>query len=464
MKEKTSQDLFDDIVNNSQENALQENNPQEDNKNMIFDVGISPVYKGRKVLVIAYYFPPMGLSGVQRTLKFVKYFPEYDWKPIVLTTGSTNYYAFDNTLLNEIGDTIIYRTENDPFNLKDKKNNTTIQFPSSLKQKIGRFLLQLLFIPDSRSRWKKYAVKLGEKIIEEHPDIKLIYATAPPFTDFLVAQKLSKKYNIPFVIDYRDLWVDNPQCFFPTPFHKRKHISLEKKVLTNANKIFVITRQMKEKIISRYRFVRHQDINIISHGFDKEDFDNIIPKQKSNKLIFTHSGIFPDDRTPKYFLNAISKFIKANPNAKDKIELRFIGLLTKKNIKLIYKYRLNDIAVMTGYLPHKDAVQQIMSSDVLWLMMTNNIETPGKFFEYIGSKKPLLLMIPDGALKQIGTAYNASFITAPKNVNQIVEKIQNIYLLWEQGKLPIPSDDFVNQFDRKYLTSLLAKEMAFATF
>ena len=420
----------------------------------------------RKVLVIAYYFPPMGLSGVQRTLKFVKYLPEYEWQPIVLTTGITKYYAFDDTLLEELKDTIIYRTEKDPFNTKSKKNktNTTIKFPTPIKQKLGRLLLQSILIPDSRKRWKKYAIELGEKIIAEHPDIKLIYATAPPFTDFIVAKELSKKYNIPFVVDYRDLWADNPQYFFPTPFHKRKHISLEADIQKNMSKAFVITRQMKEKIISRYRFIRHQDICIIPHGFDKEDFNDANVQQNHNKLIITHSGIFPDDRTPKHFLKAVSKFLNSNPSAKNKIELRFIGLLQIKYIKLINKYKLDAITNITGYLPHLEAVKQIMSSDILWLMLNNNIETPGKFFEYIGTKKPLLLMLPDCAIKQIAEDYQASFIAPPKDINKIAEKLQTIYSLWEQRKLPIADDEYIKQFDRKHLTSILAREMAFVSY
>jgi glycosyltransferase involved in cell wall biosynthesis len=440
-------------------------NTATEKKNKTFNVSVlSKTYKTRKVLMIAYYFPPIGLSGVQRTLKFVKYLPKYGWQPIVLTTGITNYYAFDNTLLDEIKDNaIIYRTEKDPFNIKNKQNNDVVEFPSAFKQKLGRLFLQSIFIPDSRSRWKKYALELGEKIIAEHPDIKLIYATAPPFTDFLVAKELSQKHSIPFIIDYRDLWTDNPQYFFPTPFHKRKHRNLEQNILMTASKSIVITRQMKEKIISKYRFVKHQDIAIIPHGFDKEDFglQNI---EKPNKLVITHSGIFPDDRTPKYFLDAVSKFLKSNPNAKNKIELRFIGLLTKQHKKLIHKYQLETNSVITGYLPHKESVKQIMSSDVLWLMLTNNIETPGKFFEYIGSKKPLLIMMHDGALKQISEEYKASFITEPKNINAITENIQNIYSLWEHNKLPKPTDEFIAQFDRKYLASLLAKEMSFADF
>ena len=116
----------------------------------------------RQILMIAYYFPPMGLSGVQRTLKFVKYLPEYNWNPIVLTTGATRYYAFDETLLNDIDENIkIFRTEKDPFNRgKNKKNNKQVKYPSRFKQIIFRILSQSIFIPDSRIRWKSQIIGL----------------------------------------------------------------------------------------------------------------------------------------------------------------------------------------------------------------------------------------------------------------------------------------------------------------
>ena len=98
----------------------------------------------RRVLVMAYYFPPMGLSGVQRTLKFVKYLPEFGWEPMVLTTNSGSYYAYDDTLLDELtSDKIkIFRTDDE----STKQRN----YPSTLVQKIGRFLSGLIRQPDSK--------------------------------------------------------------------------------------------------------------------------------------------------------------------------------------------------------------------------------------------------------------------------------------------------------------------------
>jgi glycosyltransferase involved in cell wall biosynthesis len=421
----------------------------------------------RKVLVVSYYFPPMGLSGVQRTLKFVKYLPNYDWSPIVLTTGATNYFAFDETLLNdtEKSDLIsIYRTEKDPFNFKKSKENKLLQYPSRFKQKLFRMLSQSVFIPDSRIRWKKYAIELGNKIIEENPDIRLIFATAPPFTDFLVAKELSQKHNIPFVVDYRDLWLDNPQYFFPTPYHKRKALSLETSVLKHTSKIFVITRTMKEKILNRYRFLSHSDISIIPHGYDSEDFEpfrNIAPDK--NKLVITHCGLFPDDRTPKYFFKALKKFFEQKPQARSKFEARFVGIMRKNHIKMIANYGLNDVVTVKGYLPHQEAVKHLMESDVLWMMLRNNIETPGRFFEYIGAAKTMLICVPDGSMKQIAEESNSAFITKPEDVDGIVRALSSIYDLWSQNYLPIPDSSFVNQYDRKALTKRLAREISFAS-
>jgi glycosyltransferase involved in cell wall biosynthesis len=417
----------------------------------------------RKVLVVSYYFPPMGLSGVQRTLKFVKYLPEYDWSPIVLTTGATNYFAFDESLLSDTNSDLIsiHRTEKDPFKFSKGNESKTLVYPSRLKQRLFRMLSQSIFIPDSRIRWKKHAVQLGSKIIEENPDINLIFATAPPFTDFLVAQELAAKYDIPFVVDYRDLWADNPQYFFATPFHKSRAIELETNVLRHSRKIFVITRTMKEKLLTRYRFLSHDDISIISHGFDKADFSPYLHlKPNPNKFTITHCGLFPDDRTPKYFLKALVKFFEKKPEARSKFEARFVGIMRKNHIKMINRLKLNDVTKLTGYLPHQEAVKNLMESNVLWMMIRNNLETPGRFFEYIGAGKTLLISAPNGSMKQIAEESNAAFITSPENINEIVQALVAMFDLWKQGFLPVPDDSFIEQFDRNNLTKKLAREIS----
>src|ERR1041385_5466377 len=147
------------------------------------------------VLVIAYYFPPMGLSGVQRTLKFVKYLPQFGWQPTVLTVTPTGYFAQDYTLLEEIHS---HRIEVervgslDPNLLFRKKG--VIKMPSESWRKVLTFVSDTFFIPDNKIGWKRKALKAAEVLFEKKK-FDIIFATAPPFTDFLIGDRKSTRLN-----------------------------------------------------------------------------------------------------------------------------------------------------------------------------------------------------------------------------------------------------------------------------
>ncbi|ROL56873.1 glycosyltransferase [Bacteroidetes/Chlorobi group bacterium ChocPot_Mid] len=414
--------------------------------------------EAKKVLVISYYYPPMGLSGVQRTLKFVKYLPKYNWEPIVLTGSPETFYAYDETLTDEEGlsDIKVYRTDS-----KKSKKKKIKKFPSWFIQKLGRAVLQTIYQPDSKKPWLKKAIKKGEQIISENK-IDVIFATAPPFTDFLVALALSDKFDIPFVIDYRDVWIDNPFHFFATPFHKIYSNNLERKILYRTEKAIVTTRFIKELLLKRHRFISHKDIEIIHQGFDPDDFNIEVPKKDKNKFIITHSGVFQDNRTPKYFLKAVSEFFKNEPDAKKVTELRFIGVMRKKHLRYIKRYKLKENTVTTGYITHKESIKQLLESDVLWLMLNDNVRSPGKLYEYFAAKKPILACLKDGIMKKQVQDSEIGFITEPKDVKAIANEISKLYKLWKTNSLPIPSEEFVNQFDRVKLTANLARVLEMA--
>ncbi|MBE2189527.1 MAG: glycosyltransferase [Desulfobulbaceae bacterium] len=410
----------------------------------------------RNVLVIAYYFPPMGLSGVQRTLKFVKYLPKFGWHPIVLTTGDLDYYAFDETLIDELGEEniTIVRTPS-----KGKPTKTR-NFPNQFIHKLGRMYNDTFFVPDSKIGWKKQAVNTANAIIAEH-EIHAIFATAPPFTDFLIADEISRKHDIPFLADYRDTWVDNPFKYYPTPMHKNKNLKLEHKILSHAQKSFVTTRFAKEVLLRRYRFLSHEDIFILPHGYDPEDFANANhERHDKSKFVITHSGLFQDDRTPKYFLKALSIFLSKNKQAKEATILRFVGLMRPSHLKMATKYKLSDNIELTGYVTHKESIRHILDSDVLWLMMNDTYRSPGKLYEYFGARKPIFINAPTGAMTKIVQDSGAGFVTEPDNVKDIVKKLAELFELWQSGNLPKPNEKFVVAFDRSKITNDLARELS----
>jgi glycosyltransferase involved in cell wall biosynthesis len=419
-----------------------------------------------KVLVIAYYFPPMGLSGVQRTLKFTKYLKNYNWDVTVLTTGATGYFAHDFSMLKEAeesGVKIIRTAGKDINSLLAKKG--TIKMPSEIIRKLYSRISSMLFIPDNKISWSKMALKKGREILREEK-FDVIFVSGPPFSSFETGRKLKREFGIPLVTDYRDLWVGNQFMLYQTPIHKMIHKKFEYRCLKAADKIITINRRLKEEIIKNYKFLSFEDVYIIPHGFDPADFDKPIVSHKTNdKLWIAYSGLFYEFITPKYFLKAFKKLSVERPDIAQNIELHFIGLLRNENRKLIKKLDLQEYVKEYGYIDHNQTIIKIMSSDVLWLMIGRGKNTDtvsgSKLYEYFGTRKPVIASVPEGSARIAAEEYKASFITEPEDIEAIKNTLIKIYELYRKKELPLPDEDFILRHRRDFLTEQLSKQFLF---
>ncbi|MBI5216299.1 MAG: glycosyltransferase [Ignavibacteriae bacterium] len=421
----------------------------------------SEITRKRPVLVIAYYFPPLGLSGVQRTLKFVKYLPQFGYQPTVLTVTPTGYFAQDESLLEELNglDIEIFRVGSLDANRLFKKKGV-VKMPSERMRKFLTFLSDSFFIPDNKIGWKNKALKAAIELHQKHK-FNLVFATAPPFTDFLIGAELRKRFNLPLVIDYRDPWLEYPLKYYPTPLHRWLNYRMEKAVLRLSSRIIVTNRRVKELMIKKYRFLEYNDITILSQGFDPTDFEAVSESASPQKMRITHAGVFYGDRTPKYFLQALKRIFVERPSLKEKIEACFVGVLQDEHTKLIKQLGLESNIITTGYLNHESCIRQIMSSDILWLTVNNDRQSPGKLYEYIGARKPVLACVPDGFIRQTLQETGASIFAKPDNVEEIAQAILKFYQLYEQKKLPKPNEEIVQKYDRVKLTEELSRMFGF---
>lgn len=404
----------------------------------------------------------MGMGGVQRTLKFAKYLKEYDWDPVVLTDSPKKYFAVDESLLEEaITNGIkIERTGED---ITDA-SKIIIKTPNESLRKLRSRTGQFIFIPDNKKFWHKKALKKVDEIWNKYGGFNVIFATAPPYTDFLIGQDIKKKYKVPLVIDYRDAWVDSPVLnFYPTTFHKMSNMRLEKSVLKDANKIITTNRRVKELIISRYGNIEYNDVKIIPHGYDVQDFEKASagPLPKTNKMRITHSGSFYT-RNPKFYLDAIKKFFTKYPELKDKVEFCFIGIMSKDNLTLVKSYDLESSIILLGYINHDECIKYLLTSDVLFLMISRgeneDASMPGKVGEYIGSGKNIIACIPEGVTKKMLEKYNAvKFVD--ENSDELMNTFYEYYELFKKNALPAANEEVVAQYDRKSQTYELAKEL-----
>lgn len=405
----------------------------------------------------------MGMGGVQRTLKFSKYLHKFGWKPFILTDTPKVYFARDSELLSELspGTFELYRTKRSGSkNLMTE--DKTFRMPNERARKFLSALGQTFMIPDTKRWWKNRAIRLGEEIIDTN-NIDLIYATAPPYTDFLIGYELHVKYNIPLVLDYRDLWVDCLNNVYPTPLHRSINTRLERETLSAAAKIICINPRIKEILLEKYATINPESIVVIPQGFDRQDFSKSKNGQtRPPKMRLTYAGSFLYYYTPKYFLEGLSLAFRRHPELKNNIEACFIGHFPDEHLKLIKEYGLEDAVVMTGYLNHCDCITNMMNSDVLWMMINktrvSDMHSTGKLYEYFGTRKPILACVPEGVARETLKEYGAVKLCEPDDPEAIAKSILDFYRLYENNSLPTPDENVVMKYDRESLTCQLADE------
>jgi glycosyltransferase involved in cell wall biosynthesis len=414
----------------------------------------------RRVLVLAYYFPPMGLSGVQRTLKFVKYLPQYNWHPTVLTVDPRGYLARDETLLEDLSGkpvTVVRTAGAGPMRLLAKKG--TVALPAERTRKVLSRVSDALFIPDNKIGWRSTAVAKALALHAETP-FDLIFATAPPFTDFLIGADIKRRINRPLVLDYRDPWVDYPFRWYPTPLHRLLHRTLERRALRASSHVITTNRRVKELILQRYKFLTYHDVEIIPQGFDPEDFAGARKKPtggaKQRKMRITYAGVFWEDRVPDYFLRALHDLYEQHPRMRGRIEAVFVGTFREENQKLVTKLGLQDSVTVRGYCSHRDTVQALVESDVLWMIVGDDVGSPGKAYEYIGARKPILACVPEGFLRS-AMLEAGGVVVPPTDVAGIRRSIERFFELFERNQLRPPPEEVVRKYDRAALTLSLVK-------
>ncbi len=427
----------------------------------------------KKVLLIAYYFPPSGGAGVQRTLKFVKYLQEFGWQPVVLTVQNADYPAVDESLLAEIPqDTPVYRSKiAEPYaiyrRLTGQKNGPTdiavlSRDPDqqlSLREKFSEWIRAAFFVPDARIGWLPFAASLGKKIIARE-QIDLIYSSAPPYTAHLIAGRLHRRTGLPWVADFRDSWIgwlSAPQ-WRPLP-SRAVEKWMERGVLRDATRVLAVSAGVREDLLSRHPHLRDGRWHILTNGYDSADFDRPAAP-KSDHLTLLYTGSLYGHRDPEALIAAMEELDRQTPQLAERLRLRFIG-----RIAPIFQQRINSSPIrrfceILPYLSHGESSAYLKASDVALLIIddapANRGILTGKLFEYIGAGKPILALAPEGDAADLIRSHNFGLVVPLGDTRRVFDVLRDFAARWPQPPLPPLAADKIRPFERRTLTEKLA--------
>lgn len=424
----------------------------------------------RKVLIITYYWPPSGGAGVQRWLKFVKYFRHFGWEPIVFTPSNPEFPALDESLITEIPDGIeIIKTSIwEPYQLykkiagysPDQKVNAS-GFISEKKKpgKIQQFSIWLrgnFFIPDARKFWIKPSLKF---LIEwlKHNKVDAIVSTGPPHSMHMIALGLKNATGIPWLADFRDPWT-NIDFYHELKLSKRadkQHHQQELEVLSKADEVVVISNSMKSDFLK----INERHYSVITNGYDDLDLldkESVIDK----KFSIAHIGSMAKSRNPENLWKALSDLREKVPGLADDLILRLVGTVDIAVIDSLEKYNLIENLEKIDYKPHDEIIKIQQQSRVLLLVINDTpnskVILPGKFFEYMASGRPILCIGPtDGDAAEIINDTHSGVIADTNNYQDIRDRISTLYHNYRNGNDTVKAEN-ISKFSRKQLTGVMA--------
>ncbi|MBQ9185424.1 MAG: glycosyltransferase [Bacteroidales bacterium] len=401
----------------------------------------------KRVLIITYYWPPAGGSGVQRWVKFCKYLPEHGWQPVIYTPENPEMQSIDHSLEADIPAVaeIVKRPITEIYSIYRKVTgksasqaqvNMVNSQEKSWKQRLVMKLRGRFFVPDPRVSWVKPSVKFLKEYLKEHP-VDVLVSTGPPHSMHLIAQKVSKATGIPWVADFRDPWT---KIFYFKHLELsdrtvRKHQQLEQAVLDDATTVVAVSPLVQEEFRQR----TSTPVELITNGFDPDDFSATDGLVEDGFFNITHTGQFAADGNPTLLWEVLSDKCRESSLFAEKLRIRLAGKTDVQIANSIKESGLEKNLINLGYINHDNVIREQSGSCVLLLPLRKEPEyratLPGKLFEYLGARRPILgIGQTDGAMARVVSDANAGLTvdwTDKAGMKDFVDKAWNAFLSGE---------------------------------
>ncbi len=424
----------------------------------------------KRVLIITYYWPPMGGSGVQRWLKFAKYLPTFGWEPVIYTPENPSFQLHDNSLLGDVRDEQvvwkhpIWEPHHLFYRAKGKKNLAKVnqgdildKKNQSLFEKLGLWVRGNLLIPDPRRFWIGPSVKyLVPRLATERIDA--IVTTGPPHSLHHIGRQLNERTGIPWLADFRDPWTRWVflRSFRVSAWAMRLHRRQEKQILQSAQAVTTVSQALRED----FEELGGRPVHALTNGYDEEDF---APAKEASpeQFLISYIGTLDYLRDPRTFLRALRALCVEHPDFAQHVRIRFVGYLSGVILQDIESDAvLADKLTIAHYVPHEEVLRLLQESYVQLLLLSSGPETrgilTGKFFEYLASGKRVLALGRTGSeIDQILQTTRAGVLHDPQDADGIKATLLAYFEDFKSG-IPLRTTG-IEQYSRRNLTQSLTK-------
>ena len=418
-----------------------------------------------RILLLSYYFPPIGGAGVQRPAKFARYLHDLGHDVVILTgsggTGTT-WTPADPTLELEIPEEV---------------RVVRVPGPEPRESEGMRSRIERMARRDNDwiSWWQSGVIRAGTEL----QGIDVIHTIMSPFSSAEPSARLARHFGIGWVADLGDPWALDEMMVYPTALHRRLEIRRMRRMLGTAAAIVMSTPEAAHQLVEEFPELADRPVTAIPNGYDAADFHRGGPSasRSSEKIRIVHSGYLHTaaglrqrdqsrvrrlvgggqpgveilTRSHYFLLQAVDRVLRSDPSRAGRLELHLAGVISDVDRALAER---SGVAVMHGYMSHAESVALVQSADLLFLPMQKlppgrrSTTVPGKTYEYLASGRRILAAVPPGDARDILEASGRAIVCAPDDVAAMTEAITRV----AAGEPPPPVDDsFAEQFSYQRL-------------
>jgi len=433
-----------------------------------------------KVLIIAYYFPPIGGSGIQRPLKFVKYLPQFGWCPYVLSTDTPfSCQGWDDTLVDDIsGETPVWRiTTPSPkplFALKnllgrgwkpkqrssaDKPDGSGIrelQAPS-IWRRIARslsFPLRIIEGPpiDGSLFWSLRVVRRGCRIIKDE-QIDVILTTSPPWSSLVTGLLLHIMSRKPWVADMRDPWTTDRHRYVQTGWRAVIDRAIEKICFRSTAGVVSVTPSWVKEIAMQTG--KPSSVHLITNGYDEDDFKDLPPlgQLPTDRMVLSHVGSLYR-RSLEPLLEAMAAL---RPDLQDRLLLQLVGYVDPHDMEKLRSFEHQQcVQYFPDRVSHEEALGLMRNSHILLLLLSYDCY-PAKIFEYMRIGRPVLAIGKTGDASELVRRAGIGCFVESDDTDRLIDILQQIGTDYQEfcREWYVPKRDVIERYDRKALTGRL---------
>jgi glycosyltransferase involved in cell wall biosynthesis len=423
----------------------------------------------RRVLFLAYYFPPIGGAGAQRPARMVRHLRAHGWEPIVVTgpgTGGGRWTPTDDVLARELpADVEVLRVAGPEPTQAERRAQRWLRRPSEWS-----------------GWWVDGAVEIGRRVA----GVDLVYCWLSPFETTAAAARLARDHRVPWVADLGDPWALDEMMVYPTSFHRRLELARMGRSVSTAAGIAMSTAEAVERVRASFPALDGTRVVAVPNGFDADDFAAPVPARADGAFRIVHTGYLHTalglrhrrsarlrrvvsgavhgvdflTRSHVFLVEAVDRLRERCPELAGNVEVHLAGLLSPDDERFMSRTG----AVRTlGYLSHDETVDLIRTADLLFLPMQDlpagrrATIVPGKTYEYLGAGRPILAAVPDGDARSILSAAGHALIVRPADVEGMERAIARQLRRARADQPPLePRADFVSRFEYGRLAEQLA--------